>query len=72
MLNIEKMMEEWKSPIVARTKIEEFTHGAYKCNSLAVYDSLGCGVTPRFKINKKVFYFTKDVVSWIKKKKGEC
>ena len=71
MLDIKKMIENWKSPLIARAKINEFTKGAYKSNTFAVYDSLGCGVTPRYRINKKVFYFTSDVVSWLKNKKGE-
>ena len=41
MLDIKKMMENWKSPLIARAKINEFTKGAYKSNTFAVYDSLG-------------------------------
>ena len=70
-MDIKKMLEDWKSPLVARTKIEEFTKGAYKANTFAVYDSTGDGVAPRFRLNKKIFYFVTDVVSWLKKKKGD-
>ncbi len=71
MLDLKKMLEDWPSPLIARSKIGEFTKGAYKPNTFAVYDSSKCGVTPRFKINKKVFYFTTDVISWfIKRKKN--
>ena len=69
-MDIKKILEDWKSPLVARTKIEEFTKGACKSSSFSVFDSSGCGVTPRFRINKKVFYFVTDVLSWIKNKKG--
>lgn len=71
MMDIKKILEEWKSPLVARTKIAEFTKGAYKASSFSVYDSIGGGVVPSFRINKKVFYFVTDVVSWLKKKKGD-
>ena len=71
MMDIKKIVEDWKSPLVARTKIEEFTKGAYKANTFAVYDSVGGGVVPSFKLNKKVFYFVADVISWLKKKKGD-
>lgn len=70
-MDIKKIIEDWKSPLVARTKIEEFTKGAYRATTFAVYDATGCGVTPRFRLNKKIFYFVTDVISWLKKKKGD-
>lgn len=69
--DLEKLGSDWPSPFVARTKIEEFTKGAYKANTFAVYDSVGGGVVPSFKLNKRVFYFVTDVISWLKKKKGD-
>lgn len=72
-MDYEKILSSWKSPLVARTKIEEFTQGAYKANSFSVFDCQNKGVKPRFRLGKKVFYFTSDVIAWIqnKKRKGE-
>ncbi len=71
MVNLKRFMDDWKSTLVARTRIDEFTQGMYKANSMATFDSLGTGVLPRFKIGKKVFYKTEDVINWISKKKGK-
>ena len=68
MIDLDKLAEEWPSPFVARSKIEEFTKGAYKKSSMSVYDSAGCGVKRRFVIRKTVFYLKSELVDWLKSK----
>lgn len=69
MIDLDKLAEDWKSGLVARTRIEEFTQGMYKASTMSVFDSLGVGILPRYKIGKKVFYKTEDIINWIRKKK---
>ena len=69
MIDLDKLAEEWPSPFVARSKIEEFTKGLYKASTIRSFDSAGTGIKPKYKINKKVFYKVKDVIAWLRTKK---
>lgn len=71
-VNIEEMLNKWKSPFVRRKDIEEFTLGIYKASSLRCFDALDCGISPRYTLGGNiVFYLVKDVITWLKNR-GNC
>ena len=56
--------EKWSSPIVARSKITEFTGGAYTSGYMANLDSSGDG-PPHFFLGKKVCYPIDLLIDWL-------
>lgn len=70
-LYLKQIQEDWPSPFIARCKIQEFTKGMYKMTTLNNYDAKGKGITPKYKINERIFYKVVDVVNWLKNKLGE-
>jgi len=67
-MELKKLSEKWKSPFVAREKLEEFSGGLLKAHTMRNLDSQGIGIKGRIKIGKKVIYPTDEVVAWIEAK----
>lgn len=60
----EEFAEKWPSLFVARGEIEEFTEGMYKASTLNTFDAKGDGVSPRYRMGRRVFYRVSDLVAW--------
>jgi len=60
---IDTMVATWPSPVVARTKVEQFSGGILNSRTLANCDSLGIGPAGRFRVGKKVCYPTKSLAN---------
>ena len=68
MTELKKFIENWKSPFVAREKLEEFSGGLLKAHTMRNLDSQGTGIKGRIKIGKKVIYPTEEIVAWLEAK----
>ena len=71
MIDFDKLAEDWPSPFVARSEIEKFTKGLYKARSMATFDSIGNGLKRKICWGNKIGYLKKDVIEWLKGKKGK-
>lgn len=60
--DFKEFAKEWPSPFISRSEIEKFTGGALKKHTLATLDSSKKGISPRFRLNRNVFYRIEDVV----------
>jgi hypothetical protein len=58
-------MKQWKSLIVARTEIKEFTGGLISEKYLANLDSTGKGPAGRIRIGRKIAYPVVEFVQWL-------
>ena len=61
----QQMADAWGSPIVPRSKIEEFTGGLISGKYLANLDSAGQGIPGAIRCGNKVAYPTKSLVMWL-------
>jgi len=62
---MEILKRTWKSEVVARDLVKEFSGGMITPRTLANLDSLGKGPANRFMSGKKVCYFTDDLIEWL-------
>lgn len=60
----EEFAEKWPSLFVARDEVGNFTEGMYKAASLNTFDAKGDGVSPRYRMGRRVFYRVPDLVEW--------
>ena len=61
----ETMKKTWRSPIVAREQIGDFTGGVLNSKTMANLDCQGKGVPERFKIGRKTVYPIDGLISWL-------
>ena len=59
------LASKWKSPIVARTHVSEFSGGILKPGTLANEDSAGTGPKVRIKIGKLTAYPVEVLIAWM-------
>lgn len=64
-IDLSHLKERWPSSIVARTKISDFSGGAFSGRTVANADSAGTGPKGRFRIGKKVVYPVDSLVAWL-------
>lgn len=67
-MDFKKLMEDWKSPFVARSEMENFTKGLYKPRSMNTFDGQGRGISRKLRLGSKIIYLKEDVIEWLKKK----
>ena len=67
-MDFKKLAEDWKSPFVARSEMENFTKGLYKPRSMNTFDGNGSGIKRKLKIGTKIVYLKEDVIEWLKRK----
>lgn len=65
----ERLALSWKSPIVARHKIEEFSGGTLSRGYLANLDSQGLGPKGKVTVGGRVAYDVELLVEWMR---GRC
>lgn len=65
----ERLAKSWKSPIVARHKIEEFSGGTLSRGHLANLDSQKLGPKGKMMIGGRVAYDVDLLVDWMR---GRC
>lgn len=68
MIDFDKLADDWPSPFVARSEIENFTKGLYKPRSMNTFDGAGKGIRRRIVFRNKVAYLKEDVIEWLKSK----
>jgi hypothetical protein len=61
----QEMADRWKSPIVARTKIEAFTGGVMSEKYIANLDSAGKGPAGRVRMGRKIAYPVDLLCDWL-------
>lgn len=61
------LRDRWPSEIVVREQVDVFSGGGISPRYLANLDSAGEG-PPRFKLGRKVCYFTRDLVAWMQER----
>lgn len=66
MIDLDKIDNDWSSPIVARSEMEKFTQGLYKPLSFRTFDGRKEGIKRKIKLNNKIAYFKSDVIEWLK------
>ena len=71
MIDLDKLAEDWPSPFVARSEMENFTKGLYKPRSMNTFDGSGKGIKRKLKMRSKIAYLKEDVVEWLKRKKSK-
>ncbi len=59
-----ELAEAWNAPIVARSKVGEFSGGVLNPRTLANMDSLGKG-PGKIVVRGKVCYATRELVAWM-------
>jgi hypothetical protein len=68
MIDLSSLSKNWKSPYVAREKIETFTGGIINRRTLANLDSAGKGPAGRIRIGRKVAYQVDSLISWLEER----
>ena len=53
MIDLDKLNNDWPSPIVARSEINNFTQGLYKPSSFRAFDGEKKGIKRKIKLNNK-------------------
>lgn len=66
MIDLDKLDDDWPSPIVARSEISEFTQGLYKPLSFRTFDGKKEGIKRKIKLNNKIAYLKSDIIEWLK------
>lgn len=66
--DLESLGNEWPSPFVARSEIENFTKGLYKPRSMNTFDAKGLGISRKLRLGTKIIYLKEDVIEWLKRK----
>jgi len=61
----QEMIDNWKSPVVARTEIETFTGGLMTEKYQANLDSAGLGPEGRIRCGRKIGYSVQKYVAWL-------
>lgn len=61
------MISAWPSGVVARASAEQFSGGAVKAGSMAVFDCKGNGPA-RLTSNRKCLYLAEDFADWLVRK----
>jgi hypothetical protein len=64
-MNLSHLGKKWKSSIVARQQIREFTGGMLSPGTLANLDCKGLGPEGRIKIGKQVGYVVDQLIPWL-------
>ncbi len=67
-MDLKKIAEDWPSPFVARSEIENFTKGLYKPRSMNTFDGKGQGIKRKLRMGAKIIYLKEDVIEWLKTK----
>lgn len=62
---LKQMADSWKAPLVARSKVGEFTGGLLSPRYLANLDSAGRGPPIRLRCGKKVAYPIEALCQWL-------
>lgn len=65
---LDEMARAWRSPVVARGKVEEFSGGVLNGRTLANLDSLGQGPKERFRMGRVVFYSVSALIDFIRER----
>lgn len=67
-----QLVESWPSPIVARSRVGEFSGGLFSPGTLANADSRGDGPAGKINIGRKAAYPTTALVEWMRRKAAEA
>lgn len=62
------LKRSWRSEVVAREMVGEFSGGMIHPRTLANLDSQGLGPANRFTSGRKVCYFTDDLIEWLEER----
>ena len=65
--NLDSLIENWPSPIVARSQVGVFSGGLLHPRSLANLDSLGEG-PGKIMVGSRAAYSTRQLVDWMKER----
>ena len=71
MIDLDKLAEDWPSPFVARSEMENFTKGLYKPRSMNTFDARGDGIKQRIVLGNKIVYLKNDVINWLRGRKKD-
>lgn len=63
---LDDLKNEWKSKIIAREKLSEFTGGVLNSRHIANLDSAGRGIPGKMRCGKKIYYPIENVIAFIK------
>jgi hypothetical protein len=63
----DRMAKNWKSELVGRQKIADFTGGLFTPKTMANLDSIGDG-PPRIKFGRNVGYPKRELIEWMKRR----
>jgi len=64
-IDLSEMARAWPGPLVARSKVAEFSGGLLNPRTLANHDSAGTGPEGKIKIGRLIAYRKEDLVRWI-------
>ncbi len=67
-----ELIESWPAPIVARSRVGEFSGGLFSPRTLANADSRGDGPVGKINIGRKAAYPTTALVDWMRRKAAEA
>ena len=62
---VQQMSEKWKSTIVARGQLNEFSGGLISPGTAANNDSSGIGISGGFKLGRRMVYPVQSVIDWL-------
>jgi hypothetical protein len=65
MVSFHSKAQSWPGEVVTRAQVPQFSDGAYKPRSMAVYDSRGEGPAHRVRIGTKVAYPKAVLADWL-------
>ncbi len=67
-VDLSYMADEWTSPVVARSKVGDFSGGVIGPKYIANLDSLGLGPAGRFRCGRKIVYDKKKLIRWLEER----
>jgi hypothetical protein len=69
--DFQRLKKGWRSELVARTEIGEFTGGICNPRTMANLDSLGLGPKEKIRIGRKICYPTDVLIRWIEDRSNQ-
>jgi hypothetical protein len=67
----EALKNKWKSTLVARSQVAQFSGGILNPKSMANLDSLGRGPARRIRIGRTVAYDVDDLITWMESRASQ-
>lgn len=66
--DLSHLADKWRSSIVARNQVKEFSGGLFSGRYLANLDSLGKGPKGRIRVGRQVAYRVPYLISWMEER----